>query len=116
MANPLSATAATGTQMTTQSPQVSTNSGPATVASGNVQPGTSTSLLSAQNGVLLRPTPLSTVSFSPSAATSQTQAIVAPSSSHHHVSGAFIGFAAALFIVALVLFISVFKSAKNTTK
>lgn len=107
----------TGAQGTTSSPQ--TVGGPSTNAasSGRVQPGTASNLLSSNatgsTGVSLSNQALTVVDLSKTS--SATQSVTAPPAKPHHINGLALGLCVLLGIVAVVVFASISKSAKNTT-
>ncbi len=106
-------------QSNTQSPQTlvnpTVNPTPNATTGGNVQPGTTTSLLNASaNGVKLQSMPLTTINLNSS--TQQTQSLPAPPRRPvRHVNGALLGVCIALIIVAIAIFWWMTKSSKNTT-
>lgn len=108
----LTATAGSGSQATTQSPQSAGQPSGNSALSGSVQPGTATSLLDSQDGVPLHGTALSTVSLTNTA----PAVAVLPKASppKHHVNSAFFGFSGLLLLVAVVLFWNTNRSAKGT--
>jgi len=112
---PLTASNGSGTQTATQSPQTVGGSA-ATARSTSLQPGTATSLLTSQNGVALRPTPLSTVNLNAStqAAPSQTSPLTNPAS--HHLNPILIVLCVIFLAAAFILFWTTNRSAKNTTE
>lgn len=110
----LTTTSNSGEQTTTQSPQASVGSAPATAQAGSVQPGTANNLLTSQNGQSLSPTPLSTIDLSGGAA-STGQLALQPTAVKHHFNPVLGGAAVLLFVVAVALFWSTSRSVKNTT-
>ncbi len=112
----LTANSATGSQTTTQSPQAAvTGSASSSVQTGDVQPGTASSLLAGQTGLALHTTPLSTVSLG-----SGTQQAAAPSAQaapvqHHHTNVVLIGLAVGLLLVAVVFSWVFSRQVKSTT-
>ncbi|MFO0781773.1 MAG: hypothetical protein U0524_02670 [Candidatus Saccharimonadales bacterium] len=111
----LNTTTGTGTQTATGTPQnvggPSTNAAP----SGNVQPGTATNLLNSSSGISLSGSALTTVDLAGTSATTTTQATTEPPTQPHHVNAAALGLFIALAVVAVLVFVSMTRSAKNTT-
>lgn len=104
-------------QANTQSPQISAGSGsPTSASAGSVQPGTATSVLTSEQGIGLKGTQLSVVSFSnaPKTITGQTQASDTKASKHH-INAVGIGVIAVVVLAALIIFWQINRSAKNTT-
>jgi hypothetical protein len=111
--NQLTTTAGSGVQATTQSPQSAGQPSTAGAQSSSVQPGTATALLNGQSGVPLHGTVLSTINLN-----ATTPAIVSVPTSNqpkHHVNLMLFGLSALLLVVAVVLFWTTTRSAKNTT-
>ncbi|HVA11498.1 MAG TPA: hypothetical protein VNG32_05035 [Candidatus Dormibacteraeota bacterium] len=113
----LSISSGDGGQTSTQSPQGLVGSGSTTAAASNVQPGTATTLLTTGSGIALYPTQLPTVSVNtaPQTTTTSTPVVATTIQTKHHISGGLLGISAGLFIVALVVFWIITRSAKNTT-
>jgi hypothetical protein len=114
----LSISSSGGSQTTTQNPQGLVSSGTAsTEAASNVQSGTATALLTTPTGIALHPSQLPTIavntSSEPSLPTSSASVATAPPK--HHVSSALLGISAGLFIIAIIIFWAITRSAKNTT-
>src|SRR5579871_2048427 len=111
----LSIGSGSGLQSSTQSPQTSTQS---TLASGNqsqsVQSGTAASLLTTSKGIPLSATAVPSVGLS--ADRSTTQSAAGQAAAHHGLNPVLAGLSGLLCLVAVVLFISTFRTAKNTTK
>ena len=103
-----------GTQTTTQSPQASASAaGFSGAQTSEVQPGTTSSLLSnTTGGIPLGGTQLSTVSLGNASTATVTNAS-APKV--HHTNPVLFGFALLLFVIAIALFMATSRSAKNTT-
>jgi hypothetical protein len=114
--NQLTAGNGSGTQATTQSPQTAGQPAATGTQSGNVQPGTATNLLNSSGGVPLRPTPLSTVSLTPSASTPAVLAQSTVTQPKHHINPVLFGFSGLLLLVAVVSVWIISRSAKNTTE
>jgi|GEM_PF-2579055 hypothetical protein len=116
----LSITSGNGTQTSTQSPQGLVSSGNSnTEAGSNVQPGTATTLLTNTSGITLHPTALTTVNVGatspqPAATTSSTPATV-HTQPKHHINGGLLGISIGLLVIAVVVFLVITRSAKNTT-
>jgi hypothetical protein len=103
---------ASGTQTNTQSPQSATGASSGAARSAAVQPGTATNVLTADGGVPLGGTKLTTVSLTGSS--TSTQAAVTPPKAQH-TSPVFLGFAGVLFVAAIVVFVLMTRAEKNTT-
>jgi hypothetical protein len=110
----LSIGSGSGAQGSTQSPQGLVSSGIATAAGSNVQPGTATTLLTSPTGISLHTTQLSTVSL-----TSATTPVVSSSPAtilpKHHIDSGLLGISIGLAVIAVVVFLMITRSAKNTT-
>jgi hypothetical protein len=105
-------------QAKTQTPQASVGPSTNATSSGNVQPGTASSLLTSQsgsNGISLTSQELPTVTVS-AMATSGQVGQPKPTPSVHHINMFFLCFALLLFIIAAVTFGVITRSAKTTTK
>lgn len=104
-------------QANTQNPQSvpsGTNVGGASTQSGGVQPGTSKSILTSDNGLSLTPSAVTTVDLNAtSSATSQPTAD--PVAASHHINPALLGISIALVVLAIGLFWGISRSAKSTT-
>jgi hypothetical protein len=114
----LSISSGSGTQQAgTQSPQNSVGSGVNTEAGSNVQPGTATSLLTTTSGIALTPSQLPTINVNESAQPSTSTNSVATTTVQpkHYISGGLLGVSIGLFIIALVVFWVITRSAKTTT-
>jgi hypothetical protein len=110
----LSTTPASGTQGATQSPQTSapTSSGTASADSGQIQPGTTNSLLQSHDGTTLHPGALTTVNLSSSTNSFSQAKAVEP----RHINGALLFFSILLFVAAVVLFWATNRSVNKTTR
>ncbi len=111
----LSTDTSSGTQSSTNNPQLSSDSSSfgGNVSSG-IQPGGTIDVLnSGQTGILLQPNSLPTISFNKTIATTTTATPV--KSLNHQANPIFLGFAGLLFIIAIAIFIQINNSAKNTT-
>src|SRR5580765_1030313 len=118
MADQLTATSGSGTQTTTGTPQsvpITAGFGGGTQASG-VQPGTATSLLNSSQGVELTPTALPSVSLDSTTTAGKTTSVIPLAAKPHHLNLGLLGISAVLVVVAIVLFWSMNRSAKNTTE
>jgi pectate lyase len=103
-----------GGQPSTQNPQTSATGNLGGSGASDVQPVSSTDLLStAQAGMPLVVNSLSVVSLEGTVTTSQT---VAKPVIHHKTNNVMLGLAATLFIAALVMFWVFSRQAKITTK
>ncbi|HVV25644.1 MAG TPA: hypothetical protein VHC21_01250 [Candidatus Saccharimonadales bacterium] len=103
----------------TQTPQSSVGPSTNATASGNVQPGTASSLLSTSTaqGISLKSQTLPTVTVSgASTGTIQQAAKDTKTSATHHANGLLIGIAVVLLVAAAVFFVVTARSDKNTTK
>lgn len=109
--NTLKTVTAGGTQTATQSPQDSVQAGNSLggQSASDVQSGTATSLLNSGGGIVLNSTPLTTVNLS---ATGQTPVVT---TQPRHIHPVLFGFSALLLVIAVALFWSASRSAKNTT-
>ncbi|MGC1177071.1 MAG: hypothetical protein WA843_03285 [Candidatus Saccharimonadales bacterium] len=119
MDSELTATSGSGTQTTTQSPQISAGSEAPTTGASSVQPGTATSLLNGSGGVALRGSALSTVDLGGNSAQTQTRTAPATATTKnpsHHANPVLLGFSIGLFVVALVICWLIAKPVKNTIK
>ncbi len=110
---------AAGNQGTTQNPQ-SVPSGQAiagaSARSGGVQPGTSKNVLTSQNGLSLHASTLTAVNLDTTAsATAQAKPAPTAKKPDHHINPALVAVSIALIIIAIVLFWTINRSAKNTT-
>lgn len=109
----LNTTTGSGTQSATGTPQnvggPSTNAAP----SGNVQPGTATNLLNSSTGISLSGAKVTTVDLS--GASASTQTATEPPAKPHHVNTVALGICVVLAVVAVLVFVSMQRSAKNTT-
>src|SRR5665213_1338151 len=110
----LSTTTGSGTQGTTQNPQTASQQSttPANQTS-NVQPSAPNTYLTNVGGVPLQPTGGESISLASTTATTTTPTKLTV---HHHPNGALLGFSGLLFVIAMVLFWSTSRTAKNTTK
>ncbi len=106
----LSTSPGSGTQGTTQNPQVSAAPASNAAQTSSVQPGTANSLLTSTGGVPLQVSPVTTVSLNNVAATQ-----VAPRPVQHHISPVLAVLPAGLFVVAIVMFWAINRSTKITT-
>ena len=108
----LSTDKASGTQQTVQSPQQSGDSANISASNSNVQPGTTLNTLEttgAENSIPLEAQPVPTVQVG-----TVSQATALPTGPG--TSGVGLGvLSLLLFVTAIVLFISTFRSSKNTT-
>jgi hypothetical protein len=105
---------ASGSQDTTQNPQsVTSQTVGASTKSAGVQPGTAATLLTNQGGVSLHSTQLTAVSL---AAGTQTQSQPAAQPAQRHINSALLGASILFCLVAVGLFWTIHRSAKNTTK
>jgi|ERR1039458_783842 hypothetical protein len=113
----LSISSGDGAQTSTQSPQGLVSSGSATAAASNVQPGTASTLLTTGNGIALYPSQLPSVNVNtaPQATTSSNSVVATTVQPEHHISGGLLVISLSLFIIALVVFWIITRSAKNTT-
>jgi hypothetical protein len=110
----LSTSSNSGEQTTTQSPQASVGSAPATANASSVQPGTAAAVLTSQNGQTLHPTSLNSVTLG--ASSTQTVAATAQPAPAKHFNYGLGGVAVVLFLVAVLLFWTTSRSVKSTTK
>lgn len=101
-------------QVNTSNPQsVPGASGGPSTNSGNVQPGTTNTLLEAKaGGVALGNQNLTTVNLNPVTSSPVGPPIVVKT---HHASPAMVGLVIGLFVLAIVAFVITQKSAKSTT-
>ena len=110
----LNTTTGSGTQSATGTPQnvggPNTNAAP----SDNVQPGTATTLLNSTSGISLSGNALTVVDLKGASATT-TQTTTEPPAQPHHINTAALGVCAVLAVVAVIVFVSMTRSAKNTT-
>jgi hypothetical protein len=109
-----------GTQTSTQSPQALVGSGSSTEAASNVQPGGSNlqpTTAASPTGIALHPTQLPTINVNniPKPVTSSSTTAIVHSQPKHHVNSGLLSVAAGLFIVAVIIFWMITRSAKNTT-
>jgi len=113
----LSISSGSGGQTNTQSPQGLVSSGSTTAAASNVQPGTATTLLTTGSGISLHPTQLPTINVNtaPQTVTNPSSVAATTVQPKHHISSGLLGISAGLFIIALVVFWIITRSAKNTT-
>lgn len=104
----------TGSQTTTQSPQASVGpGGTASRTSGNVQPGTATSLLNNdKGGVSLQNKQLSLVSLG----TRQSKVSQFTPPLKHHVNPALYGVSGLLFLLAAAVIVAIISASKTTTE
>jgi len=113
--NQLTATASSGSQATTQSPQAQAvvQEQANGVKTGSVQPGTATALLNSQGGVPLHLKALSTINL---ANASPVTVTVPPAASlpKHHVNMTLFGLSGLMLLVAVVLFWAMRRSVKST--
>lgn len=117
----LSITAGNGnptSQANTQTPQASVGPASKAAPSGNVQPGTATSLLTNKTGgIALSNQALTTVNLSNTTTTTgqsaQPQTAV---QDEHHFNPLLLGLAIILFVLAAIFFWLTNRSAKNTTE
>lgn len=101
-----------GTQTTTQSPQASVGSTGNTERAGNLQPGTSTSLLNNdKGGVPLKNQQLSVVNLNGT----QAKTVVSQPPAKHQTAPVLYGISGLLFVAAIVLFWLTAKAEKSTT-
>ncbi len=101
-----------GTQNTTQNPQNSVQTGSLADQTGSVQTGGLNSLLESQNGIPLQNTYSSAINLSSPITQTSTQA---DQGAHHTPNYLLLGGSGLLFVVAIVLFWTSSRSAKNTT-
>ncbi len=111
----LNTTTGSGTQSATGTPQTvgeasTNNAAPA----GSVQPGTATNLLNSSGGISLSGSQVTTVDLSGTTATS-TQATTEPPAQPHQVNTVALGIFIVLAVVAVLVFVFMQRSAKNTT-
>ena len=116
MADTLTTTSSSGQQTSTGNPQIAPpqSGGPSTESAG-IQPGTTSSLLTATSAGLPLNTaqPLTTVDLKASA--TATTATTTPQIKDHQVSPGLIGLTIALFALAIIAFWVTSRSAKTTT-
>lgn len=107
----------TGTQTATQSPQSVTNqANSAAATSGEVQPGTAASVLTAsRGGIVLQDTPLTTVNLGATTSTTSSSRPPVVLPTQHHFNPLLVGVVILLCAVTLVFFWTTARSAKNTT-
>lgn len=110
--NSLTTTSGTGTQATTQSPQAAGAANAGGTASSKVQSGTAENVLRSNDGVQLKPTPVTTINLNRTATGTTAQPTT---SSKHHIHPVLGIFSVTLFVLAIVLFWATGRSAKNTT-
>lgn len=108
--------ATSGAQTTTQSPQAvpAQTVGGASKQSGSVQPGTTATLLTSQQGISLNAVAPTTVSLTASTQSQASSAAAQPAVRHHTNSAIFI-VPVILCLVAIGFFWVITRSAKNTT-
>jgi hypothetical protein len=111
----LSIGSSSGAQGNTQSPQGLVSSGTSTAAGSNVQPGTATTLLTTPTGVSLHPTQLATISLTGATTPVVSASSASSSPSKHHISSGLLGISIGLAVIAVVVFVMITRSAKNTT-
>lgn len=114
----LSITAPSGQQTTTENPQtVPTETPGASAKSSGLQPGTSTNLLTSQQGESLNATPLTKVSFINTGTQTQTGAVDPGGSATptHHVNAALFSVPVIFCVIAAAMFLVMTRSAKSTT-
>jgi len=105
---------ATGTQITTQTPQSAT--GPAGgTKSNSLQPGTATTLLNSSTGIQLQNKAVPTIQLPPATATVAQAGPSPVPAKPHHVSPVLISLPVILVLVALVMFWQARRSVKSTT-
>lgn len=102
----------------TQTPQSSVGPATGATSSGNVQPGTASSLLSTSSaqGISLQNQTLPTVTVNGSSTGTIQQPAKQTGSTSHHANGLLIGIAAVLLVAAIAFFWTTAQSEKNTTK
>ena len=110
----LSIGSGSGAQSSTQSPQGLVSSGTTTAAGSNVQPGTATTLLTTGTGISLHPTQLATVSLT-GATTPVVSAAPVSVPPKHHINSGLLVISIGLAVIAVVVFLIITRSAKNTT-
>lgn len=115
----LNTTTGSGTQSATGTPQSVGSQNTNAATSGSVQPGTASNLLSnpaagSTAGISLTGSQVTTVDLTGTSATTQT-ATTQPPAQPHHVNTVALGVCAVLAIVAVLVFVSMSRSAKNTT-
>ncbi|MDL2341675.1 MAG: hypothetical protein QFB87_01175 [Patescibacteria group bacterium] len=110
MATTLPTTTGTGTQNSTQDPQTAGTSAGSGAPISQVQPGAVNTLDTGTGGVPLTSQNLSTVALKPT-----SSLVVKPDVAQQHTSASTTVAASLLFVVALVLVVSIFMPAKNTT-
>ena len=99
-----------GNQSTTQTPQSAGRAATGGTDSDKVQSGTPSDILNNQQGIELKPAPLTTVDLN------QTATVQAAKPSHpHHINPVLGVFSLALFVVAIALFWITSRSVKKTT-
>ncbi len=109
----LNTTSNTGSQSTTQSPQISNGSSTG-AASGNVQPGIASGLLNSTSGIPLSAGPLPNVRLG---TTSQASTgTPAPVLAAHHFNAALLSLPILLLIIAAGSVWATNRSVKSTTK
>lgn len=117
----LSISSSGGTQTTTQSPQNLVSPDSSTEAATSVQPGVSNvqpETSSSPSGIALHPTQLPVVNVNTSAgpvSSSSSSTVAVDTKPKHHINAGLLGASIGLFIVAVVIFWLITKSAKNTT-
>ncbi len=105
-----------GNQTSTQTPQASVGPASKAAASGSVQPGTATSLLTQSNGISLSGQALTAVSLDgTTTSTGQSSQPEPVTPAKHDVNPVLLGLAIALFVAALMIVWKINHSAKNTT-
>ncbi|MEK7594322.1 MAG: hypothetical protein AAB436_01635 [Patescibacteria group bacterium] len=113
--NLLTASTNTGTQTSTQSPQTAGKPSSAAAKASAVQQGTAASVLTAQGGVQLSATPLTTVNLGGSASATATSTVATSVPRQHQINSVSLIFVGILALIAIGSFIAINRSAKNTT-
>jgi hypothetical protein len=104
-------------QANTQTPQASVGPSGNTTSSGNVQPGTATSLLETDNGgIRLTNQMLPTVTVGATAIGTVQTTKPSAQTTKHHTNFFLLGLAIVIFVLAIGFFWTTFRSAKNTTE
>ncbi|MEK7059652.1 MAG: hypothetical protein AAB971_02770 [Patescibacteria group bacterium] len=111
----LTASTSTGTQASTQNPQIAGRSTASGTQSSKVQPGTTRALLDSQGGVPLQSTSLTMVNLNAPAAKTAMTTAVNPMPAKHQINPTLAGLTVVLFVIAIVSFWIINRSAKNTT-
>jgi hypothetical protein len=104
-----------GTQTSTQSPQTAGKPSSSAANSSGVQTGTAASLLNSDSGVPLSATPLTTVNINGKAGTTTNSTVATTTAAKHQVNPALVGITGLFIIIAVISFLAISRSAKNTT-